>query len=377
MSAGRRSRHPASRDTGASVHGAVLIMAGGTGGHVFPGIAVARELIAQQVRVVWLGTRAGLEARAVPASGLAIDMEWVTIRGLRGTGWLSWVRLPFSLARAMLEARRVLRRRRPDVVLSMGGFVAGPGGLMAWLTRTPLVVHEQNAVPGMTNRWLASVAKRVLTGFPGAFGSMTAAQHVGNPVRAAILAITAPDERLAGRVGPLRVLVIGGSRGAQVFNNVVPQTLQAMAASARPEIWHQCGRDAQEQTRRAYGDVPARVSEFVDDMASAYAWADVVLCRAGAMTIAELAAAGCAAILVPYPHAVDDHQTANARYLADRDAAILLPQAELSAARLAEILGELAIHRDVLVKMASAARACASPDAADAVAQVCLELIHA
>jgi UDP-N-acetylglucosamine--N-acetylmuramyl-(pentapeptide) pyrophosphoryl-undecaprenol N-acetylglucosamine transferase len=357
--------------------GTVLIMAGGTGGHVFPGIAVARELIAQQVRVVWLGTRAGLEARAVPDSGLPIEMEWITIRGLRRTGWLNWVRLPFSLVRAMLEALAVLRRRRPDVVLSMGGFVAGPGGLTAWLMRTPLVVHEQNAVPGMTNRWLASVARRVLTGFPGAFGAMTAAQHVGNPVRAPILAISAPEQRLAGRVGRLRVLVIGGSRGAQIFNDIVPQTLRAMADSARPDVWHQCGRDAQEQTRHAYGDIAARVSEFINDMAEAYAWADVVLCRAGAMTIAELAAAGCAAILIPYPHAVDDHQTANARYLADRDAAILLPQAEMSAARLAEILGEFTTHRDVLLKMASAARACASSDAADAVAQVCLELIHA
>lgn len=377
MSAGRRSRHPASRDTGASMRGAVLIMAGGTGGHVFPGIAVARELINQQVRVVWLGTRTGLEARAVPACGLPIEMEWVAIRGLRRTGWQSWMRLPFALARAMFQAWRALRRRRPDVVLSMGGFVAGPGGLVAWLTRTPLVVHEQNAVPGMTNRWLASVATRVLTGFPGAFGAMTAAQHVGNPVRAEIIAIATPEERLGGRAGRLRLLVIGGSQGAQVFNDIVPQAVHAMAATERPEVWHQCGRGAEEQTRRAYGEVVARVNEFIDDMAEAYAWADVVLSRAGAMTIAELAAAGCAAILVPYPHAVDDHQTANARFLADRDAAILLPQAELSRARLAEILGELTAHRDVLLKMAVAARACASPDAADAVAQVCLEIIHA
>jgi UDP-N-acetylglucosamine--N-acetylmuramyl-(pentapeptide) pyrophosphoryl-undecaprenol N-acetylglucosamine transferase len=355
----------------------VLIMAGGTGGHVFPGIAVARELIAQHVQVVWLGTRAGLEARVVPACGLPIEMEWVTIRGLRRTGWLSWVQLPFALTRAMFQAWRALRRRRPDVVLSMGGFVAGPGGVVAWLRRTPLVVHEQNAVPGMTNRWLASLATRVLTGFPGAFGTMTAAQHVGNPVRAQIASIAAPEERLRARAGRLRLLVVGGSRGAQIFNDTVPQTLRAMDASARPEVWHQCGRGAYEATRRAYGELPSRVSEFIDDMAEAYAWADVVLCRAGAMTIAELAAAGCAAILVPYPHAVDDHQTANARYLAERDAAILLPQAQLSPARLAEILAELDSHRDVLLKMAIAARACASPDAADAVAQVCLEIIHA
>jgi UDP-N-acetylglucosamine--N-acetylmuramyl-(pentapeptide) pyrophosphoryl-undecaprenol N-acetylglucosamine transferase len=313
----------------------------------------------------------------VPAAGLPIEMEWFTIRGVRRTGWLSWLRLPLALVRAMLEARRVLRRWRPDVVLSMGGFVAGPGGLMAWLTRTPLIIHEQNAIPGLTNRWLMPLAERVLTGFPGAFGSLTTVQHVGNPVRAPILALAAPEQRLAGRAGRLRLLVVGGSRGAQVFNEIVPQALRALAVAAQPEVWHQCGRDAQEATRRAYGEAPARVSEFIDDMAEAYAWADLVLARAGAMTIAELAAAGCAAILVPYPHAVDDHQTANARYLAERGAAILLPQAELTVARLAEMLGELAGHRDVLLKMAAAARACASLDAADGVAQACLELIHA
>ncbi len=357
--------------------GTVLIMAGGTGGHVFPGLAVARELIAQQVRVVWLGTHAGIEARAVPGSGLPIEMEWITIRGLRRRGALAWLTLPFTLLRAMVQAARVLRRRRPDVVLSMGGFVAGPGGLVARLTCTPLVIHEQNAIPGLTNRWLAPLATRVLTGFPGAFGTLTTAQHVGNPVRAEICRIAAPRERLADRHGRLRLLVVGGSQGAQVLNDTVPVALAAMPAALRPEVWHQCGRDLRARTEAAYGGAAARVVEFIDDMAEAYAWADIVVCRAGAMTVAELAAAGCASILVPYPHAVDDHQTANARYLASRDAAILLPQAELSAARLAEVLGELAGHRDILLAMASAARACAMPDAADAVAQCCLEVLHA
>jgi UDP-N-acetylglucosamine--N-acetylmuramyl-(pentapeptide) pyrophosphoryl-undecaprenol N-acetylglucosamine transferase len=248
---------------------------------------------------------------------------------------------------------------------------------VARLTRTPLVIHEQNAVPGTTNKWLAPLAARVLTGFPGAFSSIATVQHVGNPVRAAIVAIPAPEQRLAGRSGPLRLLVVGGSRGAQVFNDIVPQAVRAMPASQRPQVWHQCGRDHEAAVRRAYGEATARVAAFIDDMAEAYAWADLALCRAGAMTVTELAAAGCAAILVPYPYAVDDHQTANAQYLASRDAAILLPQSELSVARLTELLSELGEHREVLIKLAHAARGCASTDAAEVVAQSCIEVMHA
>ena len=351
----------------------VLIMAGGTGGHVFPGLAVARRLLEKRVQVVWLGTRRGLEAHAVPASGLTIDMEWLTIQGVRRKGWLRWLLFPFRLVYAMVQAFRVLRRRKPDVVLSLGGFVAGPGGLMAWLTRTPLLIHEQNAIPGMTNRWLAPLADQVLSGFPNAFGRHVAARPVGNPVRDEIAALPPPEERLAARRGRLQLLIVGGSQGARIFNDVVPAAMRALPADVRPEIWHQCGRNAMEAVQHAYGDVPAKVAEFIDDMAQAYTWADVVLCRAGAMTIAELAASGSAAILVPYLYAVDDHQTANARFLSERNAAVLVPSAEFNNARLCELLTGFAGNRELLLKMAQAPRHLAVTDAAETVATLCLE----
>ncbi len=352
----------------------VLIMAGGTGGHVFPGLAVARRLLEKRVRVVWLGTRRGLEAHAVPASGLAIEMEWLTIQGVRRKGWLRWLLLPFALIYAMAQAFRVLRRRKPDAVLSMGGFVAGPGGLMARLTGTPLLIHEQNAIPGLTNKWLALIADQVLSGFPEAFGSHIAARPVGNPVRDEIATLPPPEERMAARKGRLRLLVIGGSQGAKIFNDVVPDAIEALSAHVRPEVWHQCGRNAAAQVTSAYADIPAKVSEFIDDMAQAYAWADVVLCRAGAMTVAELAASGSAAILVPYLYAVDDHQTANARFLSDREAAVLIPQQECTAERLCELLAGFAANRELLLKMARAARHLAVTDAAETVASLCMEV---
>ncbi|BAV32873.1 UDP-diphospho-muramoylpentapeptide beta-N-acetylglucosaminyltransferase [Sulfuricaulis limicola] len=351
----------------------VLIMAGGTGGHVFPGLAVARRLLEKRVQVVWLGTRRGLEAHAVPASGLAIDMEWLNIQGVRRKGWLRWLQFPFTLAYAMAQAFRVLRRRKPDAVLSLGGFVAGPGGLMAWLTRTPLLIHEQNAIPGMTNKWLAPLADQVLSGFPNAFGRHVVARPVGNPVRDEIAALPPPEERLKDRRGRLRLLVVGGSLGARIFNDVMPDAVHELSADLRPEIWHQCGRGNAEVVQRAYGDVPAKVTEFIDDMAQAYAWADVVLCRAGAMTVAELAASGSAAILVPYLYAVDDHQTANARFLSERNAAVLVPTAEFNNARLCELLAGFSGNRELLLKMAQAARHLAVTDAAETVATLCLE----
>ena len=355
----------------------VLIMAGGTGGHVFPGLAVARCLLAAQIPVAWLGTRHGLEAQIVPRAEPAIAMEWIKIRGVRGTRLLNWLRLPWTLGIAMVQSFRVMRRVRPAVVLSMGGFVAGPGGLVAWLTRTPLLIHEQNAIPGMTNKWLALLADRVMTGFPAAF-TRAETYQVGNPVRAEIARMAAPAVRLRDRTGPLRVLVVGGSRGAAVFNDTLPPALGALDAP-RPEVWHQCGRDGAAAVEAAYraAGIGARVAPFIDDMAAAYAWADVVVCRAGAMTIAELAAAGLPSILVPYPHAVDDHQTANARFLVDRGAAILLPQRELTATRVQELLRQLGAHRDTLLTMANAARACAVLDADAAVAQACREAMHA
>lgn len=357
----------------------VLILAGGTGGHVFPALTVARLLAAQHVHLSWLGTRRGLEARVVPAAKLPIEMEWVTVRGLRRRGLLGWLLAPITVSLAMFQTWRVLRRQKPDVVLAFGGFVAGPGGLVARLTRTPLVVHEQNAIPGLTNRLLAPLANQVLSGFPGAFGELSAARHVGNPVRPEIAALPAPESRYAGRDGRLRLLIVGGSQGAAVFNEVVPATMAALAAEQRPEIWHQCGRRNQGRVEAAYrlGMTPARVTEFIDDMAQAYIWADLVLCRAGAMTIAELAAAGVPAILVPYPHAVDDHQTANAKFLSTRGAAILVAQGEFHPGWLRELLAEIGGNRAPLLTMALAARTCAMPDAAEAVAGVCLEVTHA
>ena len=351
----------------------LLIVAGGTGGHVFPALAIAELLRHRGVTVTWLGTRQGLEARVVPAAGFAID--WLTIRGLRRSGIGSWLLLPWRLTVATWQAWRVLRRRRPRAVLAMGGFVAGPGGLVAWLTRTPLLIHEQNAIAGLTNRWLAWAADTVMSGFPQAFGALPGVRHVGNPVRAEIVRLPVPAERLAGRHGALRVLVVGGSRGAQVFNQMLPKALTQIKPEWRPELWHQAGRGQTDGLVHAYkaagGGV--RVNEFIDDMAAAYAWADVIVCRAGAMTLAEIAAVGLAAILVPYPYATDDHQTENARFLSERDAAILVPESEFSAARVAELLEGFASQREVLVKMAGHARACAMPDAADAAVQLCME----
>lgn len=355
----------------------VLIMAGGTGGHVYPALAVARELRDKGVNVVWVGTRAGLEARVVPAAGF--QMDWIRIRGLRRTGWLSWLLLPLRLAFAMFQSWRIMRRRRPDAVLAMGGFVAAPGGIVARLLRRPLLIHEQNAIAGLTNRWLAYIADSVLCGFPEAFGTLPGARHVGNPVRADILALPSPEERLVGRQGPLRILVVGGSQGASVFNQTVPDAIGRLLQHVSFDVWHQTGRTERERTERRYRQLTdqARVTAFIEDMAQAYAWADVLICRAGAMTISEIAAVGVAAILVPYPFAVDDHQTANARFLSDRDAAILVTQEEFSAARIAELLFGFAENRNVLLKMASNARACAVPDATETVARLCMEAAHA
>jgi UDP-N-acetylglucosamine--N-acetylmuramyl-(pentapeptide) pyrophosphoryl-undecaprenol N-acetylglucosamine transferase len=356
----------------------VLIMAGGTGGHVYPGLAVARALSARGDKVSWLGTAAGLESRAVPAAGAGIRLETLEIRGLRRGGLSGWLLLLPRLLRALWQAFGVMRQLRPDAVLSMGGYVAGPGGVVAWLTRTPLVLHEQNAVPGLTNRVLALFAQRVLTGFPDAFAHLPSARHVGNPVRAEIRRLAPPESRFAGRKGALRLLVVGGSQGARVFNETVPRALTQLAPEVRPEVWHQCGRGNREPTAAIYSDQRAvRVTEFIDDMAQAYEWADLVLARSGAMTLAELMAVGLPAILVPYPYATDDHQTANARFLADRGAAVLLPQGELTPLRLADVLRELAGNRQMLLSMARAARECDMPDAVEAVARTCIEVAHA
>lgn len=346
----------------------VMILAGGTGGHVFPALAVANELRRQGCEVLWMGTRAGLEAKVVPAE--SIPMDWVSAAGLRGKRGGARLQAPFRLAWACVEAFAILWRRKPDVVLGMGGFVAAPGGLMAWLLRCPLVIHEQNRVPGTTNRWLARLAKRVLEAFPGSFPAGAGAECTGNPLRAAIAAI--PQKSIAGG-GPVRLLVLGGSLGAQVLNETVPD---AVAQAGLPlEVRHQTGSALLETTRQRYAELglPAQVEPFIEDMAAAYAWADLVVCRAGAMTVSELSAAGLPAVLVPYPHAIDDHQTANARYLAEAGAAYLLPQPQLTAAGLATLLRNLASNPEKLAVMGAKAKTLARPAAARAVADICLQ----
>jgi len=349
----------------------IMIMAGGTGGHVFPGLAVADDLREAGWRVVWLGAKTGMEATLVPKRGY--DMAWVSFSGLRGKGPLAFLLLPLRLLVAFWQSARAIFAHRPDVVLGMGGYISFPGGMMAALFGKPLVVHEQNAIPGLANKVLAGVADRVLCAFPGALKGATL---TGNPVRPEIAAIAAPEQRYAERSGPLRILVIGGSLGAKALNDIVPRALSHVPGGGRPIVTHQSGAQHVESLRQAYSaaGVQAATAAFIDDMAAAYAEADLVVCRAGATTVAEIAAAGVASVLVPYPHAVDDHQTANARFLADAGAAILVPESELSAERLAGLLARF--DRVWLGDMARRARSLARPDATSAVAMACAELVR-
>ncbi|HKC44308.1 MAG TPA: undecaprenyldiphospho-muramoylpentapeptide beta-N-acetylglucosaminyltransferase [Burkholderiales bacterium] len=344
-----------------------MIMAGGTGGHVFPALAVADDLRARGWRVVWLGARTGMEARLVPQHGH--EMAWVRFSGLRGKGWLARLLLPANLLVAFWQSLRAIRAHRPAVVLGMGGYIAFPGGMMAALLGRPLVIHEQNSIAGLANRVLAGVADRILTAFPGA---LPRSQLVGNPVRGDIAGVAPPAQRFAGRSGPLRLLVVGGSLGAVALNDLVPQALALLPAASRPVVTHQAGAKHLDRLRATYtaAGVEASIVAFIDDMAEAYAAADLVIARAGATTVAELAAAGVAAILVPFPFAVDDHQTTNARYLADAGAAILVQQRDLRPAGLAETLRGLA--RERLLAMAENARTLGRPDATRAVADVCV-----
>ncbi|OIP09413.1 MAG: undecaprenyldiphospho-muramoylpentapeptide beta-N-acetylglucosaminyltransferase [Betaproteobacteria bacterium CG2_30_68_42] len=347
----------------------MMIMAGGTGGHIFPGLAVADYAAGQGWRVVWMGNPEGMEGRLVPERGY--ELARVRFSGLRGKGLARALWLPVALLRAFWQAFRALGRVRPQVVLGMGGYVSFPGGMMAVLRGVPLVVHEQNSVAGLANRVLAKLAARRLCGFPG---TLEGSQWTGNPVRDAIAAIAPPAERYARRSGPLRLLVVGGSLGAQALNETVPAALALLPAAERPRVVHQSGARNLEALRRAYAQagVEAEALAFIEDMGARYAAADLVISRAGALTIAELAAAGLPAVLVPFPHAVDDHQTGNARFLDRVGAAFLLPQAELSPASLAALLSGL--DRARLAQMAEKARALARPDAAGAVAQACMEL---
>ena len=382
----------------------VLIMAGGTGGHIFPGLAVADSLRQRGVEVRWLGARGAMECQRVPARGIPLDV--VDIAGLRGKGAASWLLAPWKLLRAVFQAWRLLGRRRPSCAISFGGYAAGPGGLAARLRGIPLLVHEQNRVAGMTNRVLARFAARVLQAFPGTWDEKLEPVTCGNPVRREVAELAAPGVRLARREGPPRLLVTGGSQGALALNRLVPESLALLPAGFTVEVRHQAGRGRQDETEAAYRAVgiepgtscggaladdgspesPAsghsqakqvstvQVSEFIEDMAEAYGWADLVICRAGALTVSEVAAAGLPAIFVPFPYAVDDHQTRNAEYLVERGAALLLAESDISARRLADALMELLRDSARRIDMAVRARGAAEPDAAARVADVCREL---
>lgn len=359
----------------------LLIMAGGTGGHVMPAMAVAETLRSEGWRVVWLGTRAGMEAKLAVDKGF--EMAWVKVAGVRGKGLLAKLLLPFNLLTAFWQATNAIFRVRPDVTLGLGGYVAFPGGMMASLFGKPLVIHEQNAIAGLTNRMLACLADRVLLGWPTAFKNAqdrpipcrkVDSEWVGNPVRPEIAALPEPATRYANRTGPLRLLVVGGSLGAQALNDIIPQALALIEPSRRPIVQHQSGATHLASLRANYvaAGVEAECLTFITDMAAAYDWSDLVICRAGALTVAEIAAAGCAALFVPFPFAVDDHQSANARFLADADAAWLMQQRDLSVERLAHWL--IALNRDGLQARADKARTRAKPEATARVAEICKEL---
>ena len=345
----------------------ILIMAGGTGGHIFPGLAVAEEMRAAGWDVVWMGARGGMEERLVPPRGYRT--AWIRARAARGKGLLQKVLLPANLLLSFWESARHLRRIAPDVVLGLGGYVAFPGGMMASLLNRPLALHEQNAIAGLANRVLSTVSDKVMVAFPGALKD---AEWTGNPVRAEIAAIAPPEARFQGRDGPLRILVVGGSLGAQALNEALPKAINLL--KDKPLVVHQSGEKHLEALRKHYAQAGAQgdLIAFIDDMARRYAEADLVICRAGAVTVAELSAGGMASILVPFPFAVDDHQTANARFLAEAGAAVLLQQKELTAEKLARLIQSL--DRPRLLDMARNARALGKPDAARIVARRCMEI---
>jgi len=358
--------------------GTVLMMAGGTGGHVVPALTVAREMSSRGYQILWLGTKTGIEARLVPEAGF--EIKWLDIGGLRGKGWKTRLLAPIRLIKAVLQARAVIRESRPVLAVGMGGFASGPGGLAAWLMQVPLVIHEQNAVAGLTNRVLARVATRVLSAYAGVFKQRH--EVVGNPVRAEITALAPPAERFAGREGPLRVLVLGGSLGAVALNEIVPAALSQWSHRQPLAVRHQCGPRNLAQAEQSYRQHPLKngsvveVLPYIDDMADAYGWADLVIARAGALTLAELAAAGLGSVLVPYPHAVDDHQTVNGAALVEAGAAIMIQQRDLSAQGLAQMLSNRLSDRQTLLSMAEAARQVAHPDALDKLVSHCESVIR-
>lgn len=358
----------------------VLIMAGGTGGHIFPALAVARELERADASIRWLGARGGMETRIVPEAGFELDT--VRIQGLRGKGIAGWLLSPARLLVAAVQVLGVILSFRPDVVLGMGGFVSGPGGFVSWLLRRPLVIHEQNAIPGLTNRLLSRIATRTMAAFKDAFGGRSDVEFVGNPVRAGILGLAEPQERFRQRGPAIRLLVLGGSLGAEILNETLPAILADYADRGVFEIRHQTGRSRDEATRARYRQcgIPATVEPFIGDMSEAYCWADLAICRAGALTLSELMTVGLGAVLVPYPYAVDDHQTVNARDMVEAGAACVVQQGDGFQDRLREVLARLVFEqaeddrRTEVLAMAVAARRLAMPGATRRVAEVCMEV---
>ncbi|TNF51156.1 MAG: undecaprenyldiphospho-muramoylpentapeptide beta-N-acetylglucosaminyltransferase [Burkholderiales bacterium] len=346
-----------------------LVMAGGTGGHIFPGLAVAEGLRERGWRVHWLGAPGSMESRLVPPRGF--PLEAVDFGGVRGKGPLTLALLPVRLLRAFWQAWQVVRRVRPDVLVGLGGYITFPGGMMGTLAGKPLVLHEQNSVAGMANKVLAGIADRVFTAFPGALAK---SEWVGNPLRSAFLQQPPPEVRMADRTGPLRLLVVGGSLGAKALNDTVPQALALIPASERPQVLHQSGEKQIDALRANYeaAGVTAELTPFIDDTAQAFADADLIVCRAGASTVTEIAAVGAAALFVPFPHAVDDHQTGNARFLVDAGAAWLVPQRELTPAALAQRLRE--VSRDQLRQMAVKAKQMEKTQAVGAMVAACEQL---
>lgn len=384
--------------------GPIMIMAGGTGGHVYPALAVAEYLRARGVSLFWLGTTRGIENRVVPQQG--IELLTVRVSGVRGKGLRSKLAAPLKILAAILQALYICIRRRPAAALGMGGFASGPGGIAAWLLRIPLLIHEQNRVAGTTNRILARFAAQIMQGFPGTFEARAGAVTTGNPVRRQIADLAGRKSRGQSKITPsgaedpdsedftltpsiptrtpfpprLNVLVLGGSQGARKLNRVAPPALDRLQRRVKLNVRHQCGERHLAETQRVYDGLQldqVRLDPFIDDMASAYEWADIAVCRAGALTIAELCAAGLAAILVPFPYAIDDHQTANARYLRDAGAALLLPEDELTETGLENLLWQLFSTGDRLSELARNSRSCAFPDAAQAVGALCLEHAYA
>jgi UDP-N-acetylglucosamine--N-acetylmuramyl-(pentapeptide) pyrophosphoryl-undecaprenol N-acetylglucosamine transferase len=349
----------------------VIVMAGGTGGHVFPALAVAQELRARGVSVSWLGTRRGIEAELVPANQFPIN--YIDVEGLRGKGVVKLLKAPFLLVRALWQAFGLVRQESPDAVLGLGGFASGPGGLAARMLGLPLVIHEQNAVAGTTNKLLAKIASRVLEGFPGV---LPGGEWTGNPVRNDIVRLVGPEQRIAQGGRPLRLLVLGGSLGALAINQQIPEALSLLSGSQQLEVRHQCGKAHVAVTEEAYqaAVVKAHVIPFIADMAEAYGWADMVICRSGALTVSELAAVGVGSLLIPFPHAIDDHQTRNGEWLVKHGAAELIQQEDLTAEKLALLLQQWMGDKEKLLAMAVSARQLAKPDVAEAIADICMEV---